>query len=339
MSASTLPVLDLALLELPTAEQAEHLTELRETARDVGFFYLVNHGINAQLLQNVQSITRAFFALPQAEKQRVSMIHSPHFRGYNLAGVEYTREQRDQREQFDIGAERAALTLLPGDPAWKRLQGPNLWPEALPQLRPVIHAWQQAMTGVALRLLRAFARSLSLPAEAFDALYGTHPNEHVKLIRYPGQAAHESQQGVGAHKDSGFLTFLLQDEQRGLQVEVNPNNWVDALPKPGAFVVNIGELLELATNGYLRATVHRVISPPAGTERISIAFFLGAQLDAQVPLYQLPEPLAAEALGPTSDPANPLIRDVGWNYLKGRLRSHRDVAQRYYADALTTVKS
>ncbi len=337
--AETLPVLDLALLELPDADQSLYLAELRTTARDVGFFYLINHGINPQLLQNVQSITLAFFSLPDEEKQRVSMIHSPHFRGYNRAGVEYTREQRDQREQFDIGAERVALALQAGDPAWKRLQGPNLWPEALPQLRPVIHAWQQAMTGIALRLLRAFAKSLSLPPDAFDALYGTHPNEHVKLIRYPGQASDASQQGVGAHKDSGFLTFLLQDEQPGLQVEVMPGHWVDALPKPGAFVVNIGELLEIATNGYLRATVHRVVSPPARKERVSIAFFLGAQLDAEVPIYQLPPQLAAEAHGPTSDPANPLLREVGWNYLKGRLRSHRDVAARYYADAKNTVQS
>ncbi|MXP59565.1 isopenicillin N synthase family oxygenase [Pantoea sp. Taur] len=337
--AETLPVLDLALLELPDADQSPYLAELRTTARDVGFFYLINHGINPQLLQNVQSITQAFFALPDEEKQRVSMIHSPHFRGYNRAGVEYTREQRDQREQFDIGAERVALALQAGDPAWKRLQGPNLWPEALPQLRPVIHAWQQAMTGIALRLLRAFAKSLSLPPDAFDALYGTHPNEHVKLIRYPGQASDASQQGVGAHKDSGFLTFLLQDEQPGLQVEVTPGHWVDALPKPGAFVVNIGELLEIATNGYLRATVHRVVSPPARKERVSVAFFLGAQLDAEVPIYQLPPQLAAEAHGPTSDPTNPLLREVGLNYLKGRLRSHRDVAARYYADAQNTVQS
>ncbi|PJZ02649.1 2-oxobutyrate oxidase [Pantoea rodasii] len=337
--AETLPVLDLALLELPDADQSPYLAELRNTARDVGFFYLINHGINPQLLQNVPSITQAFFALPDEEKQRVSMIHSPHFRGYNRAGVEYTREQRDQREQFDIGAERVALALQAGDPAWKRLQGPNLWPEALPQLRPVIHAWQQAMTGIALRLLRAFAKSLSLPPDAFDALYGTHPNEHVKLIRYPGQADSASQQGVGAHKDSGFLTFLLQDDQPGLQVEVTPDNWVDALPKPGAFVVNIGELLEIATNGYLRATVHRVVSPPARNERVSIAFFLGAQLDAEVPIYQLPPQLASEARGPTSDPTNPLLREVGWNYLKGRLRSHRDVAARYYADAHNTVQS
>ena len=67
-------------------------------------------------------------------------------------------------------------------------------------------------------------------------------------------------------------------------------------------------------------------------QRLSIAFFLGAQLDAVVPVYTLPPELAREARGPDSDPHNPLLRDVGWNYLKGRLRSHPDVAERYYQD-------
>ncbi|UNA33991.1 hypothetical protein LOF13_01465 [Klebsiella pneumoniae subsp. pneumoniae] len=114
-----------------------------------------------------------------------------------------------------------------------------------------------------IRLLRAFAEALQLPENAFDQLYGDKPNEHIKLIRYPGQQETQSSQGVGAHKDSGFLSFLLQDEQKGLQVEVAPGEWIDAVPLAGSFVVNIGELLELATNGYLRATVHRVVSPPA----------------------------------------------------------------------------
>ncbi|MDQ9414978.1 isopenicillin N synthase family oxygenase, partial [Serratia marcescens] len=83
----------------------------------------------------------------------------------------------------------------------------------------------------------------------------------------------------------------------------------------------------------LRATVHRVETPPAGRDRLSIAFFLGARLDA-VPLYQLPPPLAAQARGPASDPLNPLLRDVGYNYLKGRIRSHPDVAQRFYRDVI-----
>lgn len=333
MNAATLPILDLARYT-SSAERDVFLADLRHAARDIGFFYLINHGVDDALQNAVQREARRFFALTEAQKEQVAMIHSPHFRGYNRAASEITRGQPDWREQFDIGAERPALLLSDSDPRWRRLQGPNLWPEALPTLKPALLDWQRAMTSMALRLLRAFAEALQLPADAFDELYGNKPNEHIKLIRYPGQHATQSAQGVGAHKDSGFLSFLLQDEQKGLQVEVAPDRWIDAAPRAGSFVVNIGELLELATNGYLRATVHRVVSPPADRERLSIAFFLGAQLEANVPLYTLPPHLAEEARGPESDPLNPLLRDVGWNYLKGRLRSHPDVAERYYRDVL-----
>lgn len=334
-ATAPLPVLDLSRLSGSAAQHTAFLSQLRTAARDVGFFYLTRHGVPAELLQDVQQAAHRFFALSDDEKASVAMAQSPHFRGYTRAGTELTRQQPNQREQFDIGAERDALPLGPDDPAWKRLQGPNQWPAALPELRPLMLRWQREMATMSLRLLRAFAEALSLPRNAFDPLYGTHPNEHIKLMRYPGQAPSGATQGVGAHKDSGFLSFLLQDTHRGLQVEVAPQHWVDAVPLEGAFVVNIGELLELATHGYLRATVHRVVSPPPGEERLSIAFFLGAQLDAQVPLYTLPPAIAAEARGPASDPQNPLFREVGWNYLKGRLRSHVDVAERFYADVTT----
>lgn len=329
-----LPILDLAQLNASPTDRAAFLSQLRQAAREIGFFYLINHGVSADLQHAVQDEARSFFALPDGAKQKVSMINSPHFRGYNRAASELTRGKPDWREQFDLGAERPAVEHAEGQPAWKRLQGPNLWPEALPELKPTLLQFQREMTAVALRMLQAFAEALTLPADSFDALYGSKPNEHIKLIRYPGQHATHGNQGVGAHKDSGFLSFLLQDRQKGLQVEVTPGSWVDALPLPGSFVVNIGELLELATNGYLRATVHRVVSPPPDEERLSIAFFLGAQLDAVVPVYALPPELAREAPGPQSDPLNPLLRDVGWNYLKGRLRSHPDVAERYYPDVL-----
>lgn len=333
MNATTLPILDLARYFNP-AEREAFLDQLRTSARDIGFFYLINHGVNDELQRAVQHEARRFFALSDDQKQQVAMIHSPHFRGYNRAASEITRGKPDWREQFDIGAERPELLLSDSDPRWRRLQGPNLWPAEQPELKTTLLDWQKSMTEMAIVLLRAFAEALRLPANAFDALYGDKPNEHIKLIRYPGQDNTQSNQGVGAHKDSGFLSFLLQDEQKGLQVEVSPDHWIDAVPLPGSFVVNIGELLELATNGYLRATVHRVVSPPAGQDRLSIAFFLGAQLDAVVPVYALPEALAREAQGPESDPQNPLLRDVGWNYLKGRLRSHPDVAERYYRDVL-----
>lgn len=331
---TALPILDLSLLDGTAIQRQGFLDDLRHAARDVGFFYLTGHGIDSELLQQVQASARQFFALPDSEKAAVGMINSPHFRGYNRAASEITRGQPDLREQFDLGAERGVLPIDDNSPWWARLQGPNQWPAALPELKPLLLDWQQAMTGMSLRLLRAFAEALSLPQEAFDRLYGDQPNEHIKLMRYPGQAPQQSNQGVGAHKDSGFLSFLLQDRQAGLQVEIEEGRWIDALPLENTLVVNIGELLELATNGYLRATVHRVLSPQAGNERLSIAFFLGAQLDAVVPLYPLPTALLREARGPASDPDNPLFRDVGWNYLKGRLRSHPDVARRYYADAL-----
>lgn len=331
---TSLPTLDLSLLDGTAAQRQGFLHDLRHAARDVGFFYLTGHGIDTDLLKQVQSHARQFFALPDSEKTAVGMINSPHFRGYNRAASEITRGKPDLREQFDLGAERDALSLVENSPYWARLQGPNQWPAALPALKPLLLDWQQAMTGMSLRLLRAFAQALSLPQESFDQLYGDKPNEHIKLMRYPGQVPDESNQGVGAHKDSGFLSFLLQDHQTGLQVEIEEGLWIDALPRDNTLVVNIGELLELATNGYLRATVHRVLSPPEGSERLSIAFFLGAQLDAVVPLYPLPPELLREARGPASDPDNPLFRDVGWNYLKGRLRSHPDVAQRFYGDVL-----
>ncbi|WP_225771842.1 isopenicillin N synthase family oxygenase [Inquilinus sp. Marseille-Q2685] len=329
-----LPLLDLSRLDAgPEARQA-FLDQLRAAARDVGFFYLGGHGVPESLVAQVKAEARRFFALPEADKLAIEMVHSPHFRGYTRAAWERTRGEPDWREQFDIGAERPAIPQGPGVPPWLRLQGPNQWPAAQPELKAVLLRWQAELTRVAIRLLEAFAAALGQREDALESIYGDTPNQHIKIIRYPGREATGSSQGVGAHKDSGFLTLLLQDTQRGLQVEGEDGRWIDAEPVPGTFVVNIGELLELATNGYLRATVHRVITPPAGTDRLSVAFFLGARLDATVPLLDLPPALAAEARGPASDPQNPLFHDVGPNYLKGRLRSHPDVAQRHYADVL-----
>ncbi len=194
---------------------------------------------------------------------------------------------------------------------------------------------------VLIRILSAFAHALGQPADAFETLYGGEPHHLTKLIRYPGFAAEDDagvRQGVGAHKDSELITLLLQDDNAGLQVDT-PQGWVAVPPRAGSFVVNIGELLELASDGYLRATLHRVVAPPAGVSRISAAFFLGARLDAIVPLLPLPPALAAQARGAERDPNNPLFREVGMNYLKGRLRSHPDVAARHHADMIAVAAS
>ena len=332
-SDSAIPLLDLSRLDAGEAQRAAFLAELRAAARDVGFFYLTGHGVEPALLSDLVTFSSRFFALPVAEKLAIEMVNSPHFRGYNRVAWELTRGAPDWREQIDIGAERPALPREPGNPAWARLQGPNQWPVALPELRPLVLRWQKAAMDVLARLMRAFALALGQPQGALEPLYLDEPHHLVKLIRYPGRDTTEREQGVGAHKDAGLLTLLLQDTREGLQVETG-DGWVGVPPRPGTFVVNIGELLELASDGYLRATLHRVIAPPAGVERISVAFFLGARLDATVPLLRLPAALAQQARGPESDPNNPLFRSVGQNYLKGRMRSHPDVARRHHADLL-----
>jgi isopenicillin N synthase-like dioxygenase len=333
MSVLQLPELDLGDFRAGGVTREAFLTKLRAAARDVGFFYLSGHGVSAKLEADLKAQALQFFALPEADKLAIEMVHSPHFRGYTRAGRELTRGQQDWREQIDVGSELQAIADT-ADAPWLRLKGPNLWPAALPDFRPVVLEWQKELTARAIELLEAFALALGQPSDVFAPIYRKAPNEHLKLIRYPGRDATQSDQGVGAHKDSGFLTLLLQDDIGGLQVQAADGSWIDATPRPGTFVVNIGEILELASNGYLRATVHRVVTPPAGKERISIAYFLGADVEATVPLLQLAPDLAAEATGPTSDPANPLFKEVGRNYLKGRLRSHPDVAQRHYADLL-----
>jgi isopenicillin N synthase-like dioxygenase len=334
-AGASLAVIDLGELDAGVGERARLLAHLRRAAREVGFFYLTGHGIAAAQNDGLLAIARRFFALPDAEKQAVEMIHSPHFRGYTRAGRELTRGRPDWREQFDIGAERVCGWRA-GDPAWMRLQGPNQWPQTLPQLRPILLAWQAAMTEVAVKLLRAFAEALGQSPDVFEPIYRSAPNQHIKIIRYPGRDSDSdvaaSGQGVGPHKDSGFLSFILQDGVGGLEVEAENGAWIEATPCEGAFVVNVGELLELASNGYLRATVHRVVAPPPGRERLSAAFFLGASHEATTPLLDLPAEFAAEAKGPESDPDNPLFQHAGVNYLKGRLRSHPDVAQRHYGE-------
>ncbi|MBP2170500.1 isopenicillin N synthase-like dioxygenase [Erwinia toletana] len=328
--SESIPIIDISPVQESDAGQKKCLSTLRQTAHDVGFFYLTGHGVDSALLNDIKRVTRAFFLLSDEEKLAVSMINSPHFRGYNRAAAELTRGQPDWREQFDIGAERVAVNMSADSPVWHCMHGPNQWPENLPDLKSVTLRYQQAMTVVALKLLRLLALALELPASCFDILYGNQPNEHMKLIRYPGRDCASTSQGVGAHKDSGLLTFIMQDEQPGLQVEISERRWIDVQPIDGLFVVNIGELLELATNGYLRATMHRVVAPPAGAERLSVAWFLGASLDATVPVFPLPEHLRKDCKGVDTDPQNPLLRDAGINYIKGRFRSHPDVACKFY---------
>ncbi|WP_353234311.1 2-oxoglutarate and iron-dependent oxygenase domain-containing protein [Diaphorobacter ruginosibacter] len=336
---SVLPVIDLSELDKSGSHDAFH-ARLARIARDTGFFYLEGHGIDVDRIREVERLTREVFKLSPGAKNAIAIRNTPHFRGYTGVGGEITRLRPDLREQLDFGEELPAVASSgPDHPAWWALQGPNQWPdEQLPALKPGILDWLDQTRAVAEKLLHAFLFALGQEPQALDALIGAPRNHRLKIIHYPGQPQGASDQGVGAHKDGGLLTLLLQDSVGGLQVET-AEGWIDVPPRKNAFVINIGEMLELATNGYLRANVHRVVSPQPGVDRYSIAYFFSPGLHAQeIPLLALPDALAQQARGPESDPQNPLFRHIGTNALKGRIRSHLDVAERFYPEQFAQLQ-
>ncbi|ALO94474.1 isopenicillin N synthase family dioxygenase [Streptomyces olivaceoviridis] len=332
-SYDQLPIIDLSAADGGPRARARLHAQLHSAAHDVGFFQLVGHGVTRAETDALLTAMRAFFALPEADRLALDNVGSPHFRGYTRTGDERTGGARDWRDQLDIGAERPARVPGPGEPPYWWLQGPNQWPAALPGLRTAALAWIDRLSEVAHRLLRELLTAIGAPAGFYDPVFGDRAHPHLKLVRYPGSADDGTGQGVGVHKDYGFLTLLLQDTVGGLQVQREDGRFHDVPPIEGAFVVNLGELLEVATNGYLLATNHRVVSPPGATERFSVPFFYNPRLDARI--EPLPFPHAAEAPGITTDPTNPLYAEYGYNELKGKLRAHPLVAQRHHGNLLT----
>jgi len=331
----TLPILDFSLLDGSPTDAAQFRAELRQATHEVGFFYLTGHGVRIELQQGIITAARRFFALPEAEKLAIENTNSPHFRGYTRVGGELTEGAVDWREQIDIGVERPAVASGPEVADYWCLQGPNLLPASLPELGTLAAEWIATLDVLSVRLLRAWAEALGAAPDFFDEAFAHAPSPLIKIVRYPGKsndpaAQGESAQGVGSHKDLGVLTLLyVQEGKGGLQVEKD-GAWIDAPSVPGAFVVNIGELLEIATNGYLKATMHRVISPALGDERISIPYFFGPALDATIPTIALPAELAAASTGVTLDPENPLFAVFGSNWLKSRVRAHPNVVEAHH---------
>jgi isopenicillin N synthase-like dioxygenase len=330
-----LPKIDLApFMAAPQSAAGLAVVErLRDACHGPGFCYLAGHGVPPDLDAAIMAAAREFFALPEPQRRALAIANSPHFRGYTVLGDERTKGVSDWREQLDVGAEEPAAAVARGDPPWRRLRGPNQWPARLPAMRPTVLAWMSAMDRVGLAVLRALALGLGQPLHHFDHAVLPRGDPHLKVIRYPAQPRDtDTGQGVGLHHDSGLVSFVLQDDVGGLQVELD-GTLVEATPKAGTYVMNLGEMLQAATHGYLRATKHRVQSPPSGRERLSIAYFFHPRLDAVFAPIALPPELAAQARGgQNADPSDPIFATFGDNYLKIRLRSHRDVALAHYAD-------
>lgn len=331
MSIESLPIVDLSLADEP-ATAGEFRARLRQITHEIGFFYLTGHGIPDEEFAGIIDVAKRFFALPEEEKLAIENIHSRHFRGYTRTGGERTRGNVDWREQIDLGPE-AAPVENPEFP-FENLRGPNQYPESLPELRVATENWHRRLSAVGDKLLSEWALSLGQAADHFAPAFAKNPDSFIKIVRYPPSENEEITQGVGEHRDGGTLTLLYPEPgTTGLQV-LTADGFIDANPIENAFVVNIGKLLEVATDGYLKATVHRVLPTPPGSDRISVPFFYNPALREQLPKVDLPAEIQAEAAGVSKDEKDVLHAVYGENAFASRLRSHPNVAEKYYAEFL-----
>jgi len=251
--------------------------QIAAACREWGFFQVVNHGVDTDLIDEVWRATRAFFALPVNEKELILRTRENPWGYYNN---ELTKNQRDKKEVFDYTTDGV-------DPVY---HAENRWPGFDARFRTVMEAYGDACTGLSLRLLQAMCSGLGLTPDYLDRLFDPAHTGFIRLNFYPVQdplAGREDVEclgvadfGVHHHTDAGALTVLLQDDVSGLQV-FNQGFWHDVPPVEGAFVINTGDMMQVWSNDYYQAAIHRVLAME-DVDRYSIPFFYNPGADAAI---------------------------------------------------------
>jgi isopenicillin N synthase-like dioxygenase len=296
MTLKAVPVIDIApYLAGTTAGKAKVAAEVGRACTDIGFLTIVGHGIPQDLIERCYAVSKEFFDLPLPEKMQCERPQPDWVRGYSAVGGEGLSYSLDEPAPPDL---KESLSIGPTNvpehdayfhgPAAGPHFAPNIWPERPAALKPVWTAYFAAMEQLSAQLMRIFALALDLPEHFFDDKIDKHISM-FRVLNYPDQPENPApgQYRAGAHSDYGSLTIVRQEEAPGgLQVRNQDGDWVDVKPIPGAFVVNIGDLMMQWTNDLWQSTMHRVVNPPRdkaiGSRRISLVFFHQPNYDAMV---------------------------------------------------------
>ncbi|OAY82224.1 Leucoanthocyanidin dioxygenase [Ananas comosus] len=271
-SQLAIPVIDLADDERMIA------ADVASACEEWGFFQAVNHGVSPALMRRAREAWRGFFHLPMPEKQRYA--NSPAtYEGYgSRLGVE-------KGSILDWG-DYYFLHLRP-----RRLMSHEKWPSLPPCLRETVDEYGRELIKLCERLMRVLSRGLGLDGGRLQATFGGGGDDDgvgvcMRVNFYPKCPQPELALGLSSHSDPGGLTVLLPDDRiKGLQVRKD-GNWVTVEPAPDAFIVNIGDQIQVVSNAVYRSVEHRVLVN-ADAERLSIAFFCNPKSD--IALGPLPE--------------------------------------------------
>ena len=294
MTDSPFPLIDLRPLRTGDARARQAVARrIDQACREIGFFGITGHGVDEAVVQDCYRQARTFFDLPLDEKLLVRQPSIEVVRGYipqgagALAAAEEERPVTpDLKDSFTIGPLEAHP--VPADESMAPLRAPNLWPRRPAGLRP---AWERAyrhFEALARHLIHACALALGLDEDWFDRRMDRHFSV-LSALHYPEQreVPESGQLRSGAHTDFDALTILRPDHAPGrLQVMTRAGAWADAPLVPGAFIVNVGDLLARWTNDRWVSTLHRVVNPAKdealGSRRLSIAYFQEINPDAEV---------------------------------------------------------
>jgi isopenicillin N synthase-like dioxygenase len=279
------PVVSLATFETADADGKKLLAlEVDAICRTSGFLAISDHGVPQAVIDGAWDKAAAFFDQPVEVKQAAKGPYAGYPYGYFGPNTEALAASRgvatppDLKESFNGGP----LGTPPGMTDTEALAfcyAPTIWPAAPAGFKPAWEAYYTAMEDLAARLMKLFAAALTLPEDFFAGVID-YPVSALRALNYPAQTVppEPGQLRAGAHSDYGSLTILLpQAGSKGLQIERPDGSWLDVPPIPGAFIINIGDLMQRWTNDRWVSTVHRVINPAnpeeAMARRQSFAFF------------------------------------------------------------------
>ena len=278
------------MVELPVIDlhgtDHEVATAIDAACRTHGFFLVTGHDVEPELVEGLDQLSRQFFELAEAEKAEIAMARGGlAWRGWFPVGGELTAGVPDRKEGIYFGSEETATG--------RALQGPNLFPGRPEALGPTVLAYLDALTALARRLVSAIEVGLGVAPGSLTSLTAD-PLILFRIFRYP-PGGDPTRWGVGEHTDYGLLTILRQDDTGGLQVRTGVE-WVDVPPVDGAFVCNIGDMLERATGGVYRSTPHRVRND-SDRSRVSMPFFFDPGWDARVRTLDVGRPMTSMPTG------------------------------------------
>ena len=266
---------------------------IRRACEDVGFLVITGHGVSDEVVENIDAMSRAFFALPEEEKMTY-VGPAGVYRGLTpsqASALALSREDEslpDLCELFTVNRfDDPEVALRAGLREGREgFFAPNIWPDPdrLPGFKEAFETYYAVMEDLAAKLMRLMALALGLDEHWFDDKIADHIT-NLTVNHYPAlyEPAMPGQFRRGAHSDWGSLTILYHDGEPGLQIMSPEGGWEDVRVVPDSFVVNLGDLMAAWTNDRWVSTLHRVAVPEGDLgDRISIAFFHQPTYDARI---------------------------------------------------------